>query len=182
MPFVSHKLKIAFVHVPKTAGSSIIAAIRSVDLDAAYEGYKHAHFKPGTYEGFWRFAVVRHPADRLYSFYRSLKGWPWEKIEEGEPWREVKLARTLPFEQWLDYIRPSSRTWAPQARFVDGVDNVLRYENLDIEWLKVLEQFPFPVELPRFHVSQVPPERMTRAARQRVFTIYREDYAAFGYE
>jgi hypothetical protein len=88
---VYHAHKLAFIHIPKTAGSSIHHAIGPTDDFFSYEkdhvmGVCPQHFylsellqKCPRIEGYHRFTVVRNPYDRLISAFEYNRKFYWGK-------------------------------------------------------------------------------------------------------
>jgi len=76
---ISHKTKSIFIHIQKTAGASIEAAVQREDPAAetgTQTGRRHLFARevqaivgPGTWSAYYRFAFVRNPWDRLVSWY-----------------------------------------------------------------------------------------------------------------
>ena len=69
-----YKSKTIFIHIPKTAGISLIKAIYG---DVTHEGHRSFYFNSlvlGTKnDKYFSFAFIRNPYDRLYSAYSFLK-------------------------------------------------------------------------------------------------------------
>lgn len=130
------KLKLAFMHVPKTGGSSITAALlpylpNHSDVEVGVVGWQCKFHKEYMHTPFnqlrwykpddeWRtFAVVRDPFDRMHSYY----------VDTGE-----KTGMT--FLEWLKKAPGNNRFQvAPQYSLIsrDGqvaMDVVIPYENL----------------------------------------------------
>ena len=63
-----------FVHIPKTAGISIVKAIYG---DVSNEGHRSIYFYKKVFnkdfEDFFTFSFIRNPYDRLYSSYKFLQ-------------------------------------------------------------------------------------------------------------
>jgi len=84
---INHEHKFIFIHVPRTSGSSIELQFGYNDLDprrSAARGCKHAgnlhqkhwtlkqwkqHLDASTFEGYFKFTIVRNPWDRMISKY-----------------------------------------------------------------------------------------------------------------
>ena len=129
--------RIAFIHNPKTAGTSI-----SNWLDENFvtkRGRKHGHhlevkeYFPDTV---FTFAVVRNPWSRLASWYHYAN----HDKESFEDWIMSRLATSS-----MIGFRPAvlwARNWysidTPQADWVgDDINLVLRFENLNEEFEQV---------------------------------------------
>jgi hypothetical protein len=63
--YLNHELRFAFIHIPKTAGTSVIRAIagESVVIDHGLSGAEEA-------DEYLRACFVRHPVERFVSAYR----------------------------------------------------------------------------------------------------------------
>ena len=78
--FVSHTKKLAFIHVRKTGGHSLRPMLRQV-TDMRNEGPYHetapaARRRMGAdWDGYYSFAFVRNPWDRLVSLWAARKKW-----------------------------------------------------------------------------------------------------------
>ncbi|MDH3378911.1 MAG: sulfotransferase family protein, partial [Gammaproteobacteria bacterium] len=74
---ISHKLKIIFIHVPRTAGTSIEMALIGKDWWDVDPDTKHIDWVKAkeVYAEYWdkylKFSVVRNPWDWLASLYSS---------------------------------------------------------------------------------------------------------------
>ena len=69
-----NKRKIIFIHIPKTAGVSLV---KSIFGDVTLEGHRSVSFYKqvfrSRYSDFFTFTIVRNPWDRLYSSYKFLQ-------------------------------------------------------------------------------------------------------------
>jgi hypothetical protein len=121
---INHRHRFVFIHVPKTAGSSIAAALMSLDGSEGNPVGKTKHTtasqllrRYGEREpriaGYRFFAFVRNPWDRFVSLHRFLlatksERWPVPKsasdlarlLGDGEPW-VVKLHSSRPQSDFL---------------------------------------------------------------------------------
>lgn len=120
---ISDSHKFVFLHVPKTGGSSITAALapylRSpqevVEETRGWQAKHHAGYMHATYaesksaipRGYKAFAVVRNPWDRYISMWKNRR-WNPDRIEPMA-WLAVrrKLSRKRPFARaQLDFVSP----------------------------------------------------------------------------
>lgn len=161
MVLVSTPHKFVFLHVPKTAGSSITAALYDkvdngtsiVPIDRF--GWQHKYHVPGTYmhddfsalkgrvdvpKDFLVFMVVRNPWSRLVSYYVATE-------------KDGGLAG---FSSWLDRAWGDDkfrRIMAPAKRWAHSIPKdyprrFLRFEHLASEWKTLCEDLGFKVALP----------------------------------
>ena len=69
-----HESKTIFIHIPKTAGISLV---KSIFGDVTLEGHRSVSFYKqvfgNRYSDFFTFTIVRNPWDRLYSAYKFLE-------------------------------------------------------------------------------------------------------------
>jgi hypothetical protein len=71
---VNHHHSFLFVHIHKTAGSSVRAALKTVPGSMPL-GYPHTFIKEidtSAYRSYFKFAIVRNPWARLVSWYYSI--------------------------------------------------------------------------------------------------------------
>jgi len=127
-----------FIHIPKTAGSSIAEALfQAPSRHVPYRDYQRA--SPRKFRRYFKFAFVRNPWDRLVSTWFFLKTGGMN--EPDLAWSKEHLSRFADFDSFVreGLGRPETLSWVhfrPQADFVlssDGtvmVDFVGRYERL----------------------------------------------------
>lgn len=141
---------IEFIHVPKTAGTTISAhlsrldPVRFYDNRYLYTALQARAIDPITYEARTSFAVVRNPFDRLISI------WKYERKQAAESKVDVQEMLIMSnFDSWLEH-RHCRLDWGrsfmvlPQWHWISDwgneqiVDRVFRYESIDIcfDWLE----------------------------------------------
>ena len=165
MKNVSRKCHCIFVHIPKSAGTSINQALQ---IDRDNRGHRTIlEIKNNTDEHIFneysKAAVVRNPWDRVYSLYRM-------RIRDGNT--------DFSFKNWFWY--PPTRNadpyfWMNQFDMISDdsdnvlVDHVLSYENLNEDWNNLLVKLKreYIGELEFFNISsantkvlsEYPPEK-----------------------
>tara|TARA_R110000772_G_scaffold148902_2_gene259524 strand:+ start:2250 stop:2852 length:603 start_codon:yes stop_codon:yes gene_type:complete len=195
-----HKWKVAFVQIPKNASTSIHNVLRnSTDDSHDHELYIELLINndPELVENYYSFAVVRNPYDRLVSTFEYMR----------DPIHDYGITGT--FEDFVNefyrrgpyfYTTESIHLW-PQARFVGVkdtvlIDDIIKYENLDTEWPKVVEKIA--AGLPEGHTipsiilsdDNVSTLRIGRPweyyytdeLKEKVYNLYTRDFKLFGYE
>lgn len=108
MAFISAKHKLAFIHVPKTGGTSIthaLAAAHHAKLTRPFEHYAHngvgqdipAQFKPDgiTVHDPWSEIIRKHPAAKAYKPVAVVRN-PWERIYSFYWHKRRRRDRDLP--------------------------------------------------------------------------------------
>lgn len=169
-----------FVHVPKTAGTSM-------ERLPFVGGNGHAparRLRREAPELFW-WGFVRHPADRLVSTYYAARtgNYQWKHLEAIATFEEFVLTLPKHFERM-----PHSRPMTHFLCWPDGslaVDFVGRFERLDEDWDKLCRRIGVPwIDLPRRNVGQHPPwqECYTAAMMAVVESVYLPDFELFGYK
>lgn len=164
----------AFVHVPKTAGCSVLYTLGLTP---------GTHYPASALPGHdFYFAFVRNPYDRIVSayFYRR-------RCNE----RESADFNTPHFREWLmdDRIRADmavDEVFRPMVHYLDTpVDFVGRFESLQEDFDRVCEIIEVePRRLIMDNIGTHPPwqELLDEGMLERVHELYREDFESFGYE
>lgn len=205
---LSLEKKFLFIHVPKTAGSSITTTLAPYSLpknkplsrkitshipfpEAADKVYLRQHDtalhirrKLGRiqFEDLYKFAVVRNPYEHAASYYRFLC--------QRTAHRHHKRTADLTFVQFLER-RAHNATPMDQSSFlVDRsgkllVDQILRFEMLNISFSKLCSELDIPY-------TELPYQNMTKnraldafycpESRALVERIYQRDFDNFGYK
>ncbi|WP_258102289.1 sulfotransferase family protein [Marinoscillum pacificum] len=156
---ISHNHKCIFVHIPKTAGQSVENFFLSdLGLDwkarlplhlgsnseksigppklahlTALEYVQHHYVSKSLFDNYFKFAFVRNPYDRTYSFYKCMY---YNRIMSFNTFVEEKLQNKL-WEEEFWFLRP-------QVDFIFDsdlkkiVDFVGKYETLNQDFETVL--------------------------------------------
>jgi hypothetical protein len=201
---ISHLHRCIFIHVPKTAGKSILTLFGLPELGVNYKGelthledpYDHIpsmRYAPRPYFGeYFKFAFVRNPWDRLVSAFHYLNagGANPQDLQFREQYLSAYGGDFRSFVQDLPQFL-KAKHFMPQSRLVcdeDGrvlLDFVGRFEALD-------EGVALIAERTGLRGAAVPHTNASRhgrytdyydaATRQRVAEVYARDIRVFGYE
>tara|TARA_E500000178_G_scaffold354594_1_gene424124 strand:+ start:1210 stop:1797 length:588 start_codon:yes stop_codon:yes gene_type:complete len=149
-------MKIGFVHIPKSAGGSILRWARANHANVFVEiGHNSlAEYRKHHYDT--TFAVPRNTYRRILSLYnwvdnkiiKILKKFSYKSLEYKTARRQQKYWRRgiVPF---CDYIfeNPEVRSHHDQLKYIKGVDLLLPYESLAEDFYKIQELFNSTVPL-----------------------------------
>lgn len=144
-----------FIHVPKTGGSSVAAAL-GIGVSRHVPWTEYVRANSGKFRRYFKFAFVRNPWDRLVSSYTFLKQGGMNADDAA--FAERHLAR---FTDFGDFVRhglreDAIRRWIhfrPQTAFVcreDGscvLDFVGRFESIRHDFGKIASRSGLAVEL-----------------------------------
>ena len=153
----SEKNKVIFIHVPKTAGSSIREAVGIKNSHTSLINVKK-NITEKQFDDYFKFSVVRNPWARLYSYYNyRRKRWTipsygklaYEKnfndwvLECFNEYKKSKDNNNFLNGQVATLCDPNPRTpfrlWEPQCKWfmIDGkicLDYVIKFEDLENDW------------------------------------------------
>ncbi len=207
---ISHSHRFIFIHIPKTAGSSVTRALagfaeppvqawvhgllRQVGIHVNYFGpvqwkqfRTHStaavlkrHLPEQVYSDFFKFAFVRNPWDRLVSSYYYL-------LNNRMHHRHRRVCSLRDFEEYVNY--EAWRNKMSQTAFLvqpDGrliVDFVGRFETLREDFAHVGRVLKLDVSLPHINRTLHRDYRSyyTDRTARLVAEYWREDIEMFGY-
>ena len=194
---ISFKHKCIFVHIPKTGGTSIKAALDiqygvwnfsgGENVFLIYKNKKevtnHAPakliqmFHPDSFKKFAKFSIVRNPYDRAISqyFYNFRK----QKTNEE-------------FSTWLRnfYSTPITFTHCPQYDFLYDeevciVDNILRFESLEKDFSDFCKKYNInanPLGKPNANEVEVNKDSLlTEENKEFIYQKFEIDFKTFNY-
>jgi hypothetical protein len=191
--FIDFQRKVAFVHVPKTAGSSVREHLRKhtsnfADFWGILDGKDMAHISVQEASSFvskeflhscLRFAVVRDPYARLISAFRYLRtdpsyGCAFNRIED-------LLSNIDSFAMKVVHLRTQSSILMESGQLT--VNRLLRYEYFGKEFAALCQQLELPVDFGWVNPSSQVPAPPLRENSQRIIRrFYAEDFENFHYQ
>lgn len=206
---IYHKWKCVFVHIPKTAGTSIHSKLYN---RTDYEDNHKTFFEllnehdAELFESYWSFSVVRNPYDRFISAFEYAK----TVVSEIDP--------NSDFNEFIKKIESNSSSFysylpiyfMPQHKFITIknitlVDEIIRFENLKEEWKNLANKLnDFKVKRhssvgaisygnvhTKLDVINVTPSRLNKSidhyfvnkdSKNIIYELYKKDFELFDYE
>lgn len=208
---VSHVQQAIFVHIPRSAGTTINVALGICTLDTVsdntyrpdalfgFDGKRFAQhltareiaarLGPQVYAQYYKFTIVRNPYSRLVSAYYQGFARRGRRQTDVDGFRTfVREVLPAQFERPLEQDR--HRHLKPQSIFVVDdagdmmVDFVARYERLADDFQQVAERLGMPLAAGHLNASHGfdVDAHFDDDTRDRVRDLYRADFDLFGYE
>ena len=187
--FLLNDPKAVFIHIPKTAGTSVRAMWATSPVRRCY-----GHI-PADWQDTVKFAVVRDPAARFLSAVKMFKYGSTGVDGTGEAPRmpDLNIDQALdvienprvPFDRIQSHLRGNLKHHLlPQTHPFNCLylaDQILRQETLeqDIAKLGLVGLGPLPQM--RVAVADTNDLNLSKAQRARLHRIFAEDYAQLGY-
>lgn len=187
---INHEHRCIFIHIPKTAGTSVE---RAFGVRQGQPG--GGHRLPAAYGEHWReyftFCIVRNPWDRIVSaFFSELKKVP-EGFKVLLPGCNGKLFEyRADFHGFVMELLPQlsklNIAFKPQTCWLHGAeyDRILRFESLDAGWADLPTDVKPKGVLPQHNVSRhrAYEEYYSADIVSVVSHIYREEIEQFRFE
>jgi len=191
--------KIIFIHIPKTAGSSIEHLLRDndrfqLDFIGVRNGRSTHHYMgielklilKNMYNKFYKFSFVRNPYDRLISEYF------WCKIK-GVGYKYGKT-----FDEFLNYVSDVVNNkkyyenifndhFIPQYSFLFYnkkllVNNIFKYEDIEKVIPMLKKKIKINTEIQHLNKSEKKDITLTEIQKNRIYELYKIDFQTFNYE
>jgi hypothetical protein len=196
---VCHIRKIIFIHIPKTAGSSIEHLLRDegkyeLDFIGVRNGRSTHHYMgielklilKELYPTYYKFSFVRNPYDRLISEYF------WCRLNNvGHKFNKT-------FDEFLDYVEDVIKNkkffkpiendhFIPQYSFLFFnnkliVNNIFKYEDIETVAPLIKKRLKIKTSLQHLNKSVKNEITLTQGQKDRIYNLYRIDFETFNYE
>tara|TARA_Y100000593_G_scaffold64585_1_gene119172 strand:+ start:327 stop:935 length:609 start_codon:yes stop_codon:yes gene_type:complete len=196
------KEKLIFIHIPKTAGTSVKGIFNYPSNPTDCSKHDDIYFIkkrfPKKYNNYRKFTIVRNPYDRMVSWYFYYKTPDWISVAKKSKRYNID---DYSFENWIKKPKsvaiinipevnmknfPISRDifdeeLKPQYDFIDNTVNVLKYENLNKELSVFLKK---KINLPTLNKSNHDHylKYYNEETLNIVFERYKKDFEKFNYK
>ena len=187
--------KLIFIHVPKTAGTSLERFLGLFNkLQNGYgvvngKAQQHLTLRQyqskfgSTFNDYFVFTVVRHPYLRFMSDYNMLKRIL--RISSVEKFLELvtRVVREKSYHKnlYYDHFMPQVDYLQNQNDTLDSVHHIGRFENLQKSINILKAKFPhlskknFPIKNPKSKCQ------LNDRQKKIIFNLYQKDFEKFGY-
>jgi hypothetical protein len=190
------RLETIFVHVPRTAGTSIANALFE-DGDRGHAPlYAYRAFDVERYRTFFKFAFVRNPYSRLVSAFHQVREsahnprvnrWADRYLSDLDGFAEFvgRLENNPSFRRVamsLDHFRPQWELVTVGGEV--GVDFLGKFERLEEDFRQVSKAIGVNASLPSKNSSSHDfyGEYYTKSEKMTVQRLYARDFRLFGYD
>lgn len=185
--------KAIFIHIPKTAGSSVSRTLGN-------DGSKHQELKyfqafdPNSFNVYFKFAFVRNPYDRLVSAYHYVK-----QIDNDfdRAWASKYLEKVTSFADFVLKLNDKSYSkmvfkhlvFKPQHSFIldlngnIGIDFIGRFERLENDFNFICKKLEIKNDLVFHNQSKHEPYKTyyTSKLADIVYRLYQDDFELLSY-
>ena len=185
--------KVIFIHIPKTAGTSLVEAIYG---DVSKEGHRKISFYQqiigADMSSYFSFCFVRNPYDRLYSSYKFLEKGGMN-IHDQKAFAK-HLSKYNDFEDFVlnglnEKIINSLTHFIPQTDFICNkkddilVDFVGKFESIDSDTIILSDKIGVEIKLNHLNknTKNFYLEIYTKEMLSIVHNIYNRDFIILGY-
>jgi hypothetical protein len=196
---VCHYRKIIFIHIPKTAGSSIehllsdgekykldFIGVRNGRSTHHYMGIELNIILKDLYKEYYKFSFVRNPYDRLISEYF------WCRLNNvGHQFNKT-------FDEFLDYVENVFKNknffkpiendhFIPQYSFLFFnnkllVNNIFKYEDIQTAIPLIKKRLKIKTEFQHLNKSNKIEITLTDEQKERIYNLYKIDFQTFNYK
>ena len=192
--FLFPQAKAVLIHIPKTAGTSI----RNGFFKGEYEGPVQGDL-PEEWQGYFKFAFVRNPFDRLISawkmFTSGMDNTEWKYPEDGDRELTLKQFLKIAMDESIPVYVKNRPTFELKLRHhaipqthpfycLDEADFVGRYESLAEDFQKICDKLQLEGELPHWNKTDRGSYRQyfDDETKAMAFDFYKEDVEKLEYE
>lgn len=194
---------ILFIHIPKTAGTSVIKMFDMNDKEGHVPYIKYKNINEDLFNRSFKFAIVRNPWDKFVSCYEYAKMDKsyWHSKDGNAIYgkhEDYDLVNKYKFNDFIMYLKNNfngkklplkSINWSYQYIFVCdnnskvNVDILYRYEELDFMINELNSKFKSDYKLPTLNKSKNKDFRTyyNDESIEFIYSLYKKDIELFNY-
>jgi len=194
---ISDTYKCIFIHIPRTAGTSIKEVFKLPGRGHPTWQYFYREY-PYKWNTYMKFAVVRNPWDRVVSAFTYAKMWKsyWHNTRMG-PHPDYHVLQDKTFTECCEILKNKRsllkhEAWFPQYLWITEVQNkilivvdqILRYEELESEFSVLCKKLDLAdIRLPKVNQSAREDYRKyyTEETMKIIEDLYATDIGLFKY-
>lgn len=183
-----------FIHIPKTAGLSLVKAIYGDVIGGGHRRLAfYSHIFGSHSSQFFKFCIVRDPYDRLYSAYNYLRAGGMNIHDKTAYIKYLK--RYVNFQDFVlngldKKIINEIIHFTPQSNFICDLNDVIlvdyvgRFENLEDDIGYISKKMGKKITLPHLNKSKTNSDKFVYndEMRKKVLDIYSRDFDILDYK
>lgn len=203
----NHSHNFLFIHIPKTAGTSIAKSLGFYESSHITIKEIEQQLNKKEFKDYYKFCFVRNPWARFLSLYNYARmdeneyhsAVTPEKAKYGKH-TDYDLLKNASLEQCAEYLIERKlkhdtfwNHWQPQVNWIkdkkgkNSVDYIGKVENLDEDFAKICKKIGMPYhKLPKLNISKKTSNNYTYLYTNRAMEIvseyYKEDINYFQYK
>lgn len=188
-PQIYDYIKTIFIHVPKTAGTSMENILKETPQHrcgghSTAMGVKNSKEFSEKFEKYYKFAFIRHPLNRFISSYFYLKNYGYHPSLNNQSVIDSSnindYIENYPIENIIHFL--------PQYHFVCDIngnilmDDLFKFENLEKNWSILNSKIKLNLNLPIRNKTSYPDFNISLDSINTINEFYKKDFELFGYE
>jgi len=191
---INHEKKLIFIHIPKTAGTSIYKSLGVKDISYQNKllGHESIENYKERYKSYWdiylKFTVVRDPIDRFISAYKFIRMREnfWYK-DDPSPHIHYEICNSLDINQYILHLYNAPENHSlhtlPQIWFIENkykkieVDYIAKYENLNDDLKKIGVDLTERLNVST--INNINSIQLTKKSKKILYKMYEIDYNFF---
>lgn len=188
------KYKCIFIHIPKTAGTSILSTLAGRIRGRNHSDFScYEKFNPSAFTEYYKFTFVRNPWGRVVSCYEYLLNGGNQ--QEDLYYKKLLIEKYNTFEKFvLEFLNHEviheNVLFKPQYLFIYDhtgkckVNFIGRFENIFNDSKEILNKLNIKSELPETNASMRKPYQeyyRNNKVKNKISNLYKKDIELFNY-
>jgi hypothetical protein len=190
------KTKSIFVHIPKTAGVSVVKGLYGEVKGGGHpSAITYRKVFKNNFKLYFKFCFVRNPYDRLYSAYNFMKKGGLHQTDAN--WADKHINRFKNFEEFvLNWVNIKNIQkgihFKPQTYFICNkngellVDFVGKMEQIEEDFNYIANKLSVTTKLEKFNVSNLNKININdvynKKMKEIVYEVYKSDFDTLLYD